>query len=196
MLRRICVFCGSSSGNDPMYREHAVMLGRCLAGRGLGLVYGGARVGLMGALADAVLEQGGEVIGVIPEGLVAREVAHLGLSELVVTQNMHARKAAMAARADAFLALPGGLGTLEELFEVWTWAELGFHSKPCGLLDQAGYYEALLAFLRHMVDQGFARPAQLARLIVDREPDRLLDSLRAAAEAAPASGHEASLDKS
>ena len=185
MARRICVFCGSSSGNDPVHREHAAALGRRLAERGLGLVYGGARVGLMGALADAVLEQGGEVIGVIPEGLVAREVAHLGLTELVVTQNMHARKAAMAARADAFLALPGGLGTLEELFEVWTWAELGFHSKPCGLLDQAGYYEALLVFLKHMVDQGFARPAQLARLIVDREPERLLDSLSHAAETAP-----------
>lgn len=185
MLRRICVFCGSSSGKDPTHRAHAVVLGKRLAERGLGLVYGGARVGLMGALADAVLEQGGEVIGVIPESLVAREVAHLGLSELVVTQNMHARKAAMAARADAFLTLPGGLGTLEELFEVWTWAELGLHAKPCGLLDQAGYYDALLVFLKHMVDQGFARPAQLGRLIVERDPDRLLDSLLSAAEALP-----------
>jgi uncharacterized protein (TIGR00730 family) len=141
------------------------------------LVYGGARVGLMGALADAVLAEGGQVIGVIPAGLVEREIAHPGLSELVVTANMHARKAAMAARADAFLALPGGLGTLEELFEVWTWAELGLHTKPCGLLDQTGYYEALLVFLRHAVDQGFMKPAQLAHLIVHSDPDRLLDSL-------------------
>ena len=176
-LRSLCVFCGSSSGTDARHREHAVTLGQRLAARGIGLVYGGARVGLMGALADAVLTAGGRVIGVIPEGLVEREIAHPGLSELIVTSNMHARKAAMAARADAFLALPGGLGTLEELFEVWTWAELGLHTKPCALLDQTGYYEALLAFLNQVVAEGFMKPAQLAHLIVDSDPDGLLDTL-------------------
>lgn len=183
-MLRLCVFCGSSSGRDPIHLRHAKALGELLAARGLGLVYGGAHVGLMGALADAVLAAGGEVIGVIPEGLVEREIAHPGLSELIVTPNMHARKAAMAARADAFLALPGGLGTLEELFEVWTWAELGLHAKPCGLLDQTGYYAALLAFLQNAVDEGFMRPAQLSRLIVGSDPEQLLDSLIATARAA------------
>ena len=182
-MASICVFCGSSPGNDPKHREHAVALGKRLAARGLGLVYGGARSGLMGALADAVLAEGGTVIGVIPEGLVDREVAHRGVSELIVTPNMHARKAAMAERADAFLALPGGLGTLEELFEVWTWAELGLHTKPCGLLDQTGYYSELLTFLRKVTDEGFMKPAQLRRLIVMSDPDRLLDGLLAVAEA-------------
>lgn len=181
-LRSLCVFCGSSSGNDARHREHAVALGRLLAARGIALVYGGAHAGLMGALADAVLAEGGHVIGVIPEGLVAREIAHPGLSELIVTANMHARKAAMAARCDAFLALPGGLGTLEELFEVWTWAELGLHTKPCALLDQTGYYEALLAFLNQVVDQGFMKPAQLAHLIVQSDPERLLDVLSQASD--------------
>jgi len=181
-LHSLCVFCGSSSGNDARHREHAIALGQRLAARGIGLVYGGARVGLMGTLADAVLAGGGQVIGVIPEGLVEREIAHAGLSELIVTANMHARKAAMAARSDAFLALPGGLGTLEELFEVWTWAELGLHTKPCALLDQTGYYAPLLAFLNQVVDQGFMKPAQLAHLMVDSDPDRLLDRLAQASD--------------
>lgn len=183
-MLRLCVFCGSSSGNDPVHRAHAVALGELLVARGLGLVYGGARVGLMGALADAVLAAGGEVIGVIPEGLVEREIAHPGLNELIVTPNMHARKAAMAARAHAFLALPGGLGTLEELFEVWTWAELGLHTKPCGLLDQTGYYSALRSFLQHAADEGFMKPARLSRLIVDDDPEALLRRLVAAIEVA------------
>lgn len=182
-LRSLCVFCGSSFGNASIHREHAITLGQRLAARGIGLVYGGARVGLMGALADAALAQGGEVIGVIPAGLVEREIAHPGLSELVITANMHSRKAAMAARADAFLALPGGLGTLEELFEVWTWSELGLHTKPCALLDQTGYYTPLLAFLSQAVDQGFMKPAQLAHLSVHSDPDRLLDSLTQACDA-------------
>lgn len=183
-MLRLCVFCGSSSGIDPIYRAQTLALGELLAARDVGLVYGGARVGLMGTLADAVLGAGGNVIGVIPTGLVEREIAHPGLSELIVTPNMHARKAAMAARADAFLALPGGLGTLEELFEVWTWAELGLHDKPCGLLDQTGYYAALLAFLQHATRQGFMKPAQLTRLRVGSDPAVLLDELLAAARTA------------
>ncbi|HEY6724425.1 MAG TPA: TIGR00730 family Rossman fold protein [Polyangiaceae bacterium] len=183
-MLRLCVFCGSASGTDPVHSAHAVVLGQLLVERGLGLVYGGARVGLMGTLADAVLAAGGEVIGVIPEGLVEREIAHPGLDELIVTPNMHARKAAMAARADAFLALPGGLGTLEELFEVWTWAELGLHTKPCALLDQTGYYAALRSFLQHAASEGFMKPSQLNRLLVASDPEALLDRLVTAIEAA------------
>jgi len=151
---------------------------------------------LMGTLADSVLAAGGKVVGVIPEGLVDREIAHPGLSELIVTRNMHARKATMAVRSHAFLALPGGLGTLEELFEVWTWAELGLHAKPCGLLDQTGYYSALLQFLRQSVDEGFMTPAQLARLLVMSDADQLLDSLVERARASAASIEDALLDGS
>ena len=157
-MPRICVFTGSSEGRKPSYRLAAEHLGRTLVERGFGLVYGGARVGLMGAVADAVLAAGGEVIGVIPEALVAREVAHTGLTELRVVASMHERKALMAELSDGFIAMPGGWGTLKELFEVLTWAQLGLHRKPCGLLNVDGYFDPLLAFVRHAEDEGFVRP--------------------------------------
>lgn len=148
----------------------------------------------MGVVADAALAAGGKVIGVIPEGLMTSEVAHQGLTELIVTSNMHERKAAMAIRADAFVALPGGLGTLEELFEVWTWAQLGFHDKPCGLLDAAGYFDGLLGFLRHAADSGFIKVSELDRMRIEADPDRLLD--RFATDLAPRHTTHAVLDES
>lgn len=157
VFRRICVFCGSSSGNDPVFVEAARDLGRSLAERGLELVYGGGRVGLMGQLADAALAAGGRVHGVIPQRLCDLEVAHQGLSELFVVDTMHARKAMMARLSDAFIALPGGFGTLEELFEVVTWAQIGYHQKPVGILDVAGYYAPLLQFIDHAQATGFVR---------------------------------------
>ena len=185
-MRRLGVFCGSRDGARPAYREAAHALGRALAARGVGVVYGGASVGLMGAVADAALAAGGEVIGVIPQSLVAREIAHAGLTALHVVDTMHERKARMAALADAFVALPGGVGTLEELFEVWTWGQLGLHAKPCGLLDVAGYYRPLLAFVDQGVAEGFIRPAQRHTLVVDDDAARLIDRL--AAVGAPAAG--------
>ena len=176
-MRRLVVFCGSRDGVRPAYRAAAHALGRLLAARGVGVVYGGARVGLMGAVADAALDAGGEVIGVIPRGLVAREIAHPGLTALHVVETMHERKALMADLADAFVALPGGAGTLEELFEVWTWGHLGLHAKPCGVLDVGGYYGGLLAFLDHGVGEGFIRAAQRETLVVDDDPARLVDRL-------------------
>jgi hypothetical protein len=176
-MRRVCVFCGSSHGASPVYAEAARDLGRRLARRGLGLVYGGGKVGLMGEVADAALAAGGEVIGVIPYALEAREVGHRGLTEMHVVDSMHERKARMADLSDGFLALPGGIGTLEELFEVWTWGQLGLHSKPCALLDVAGYYSPLLAFLDRTVDEGFLRPAHRAVLLVDADPEALLDRM-------------------
>lgn len=178
-MPRVCVYLGSREGNDPRFRESAVALGRGLAERGLGLVYGGARIGLMGAVADAALEAGGEVIGVMPHHLVDREMAHLGLSELIRVDNMHERKASMAAHADAFVALPGGIGTLEELFEVWTWQYLGLHDKPVGLLDVAGFYQPLLSFLDNAVDAGFLATRTRAQLRHARTPESLLESLEA-----------------
>jgi len=172
---RICVFCGSSTGRSERYISAARSLGRLLAERDIGLVYGGASVGTMGALADAVLEAGGEVIGVIPEQLVDRELAHPGVSDLRVVADMHERKARMAGSADGFIALPGGAGTLEELFEVWTWAQLGLHAKPLGLLDVGGYYRPLLAFIDHMVAEEFLRDAYRDMLIVASDPAELLD---------------------
>jgi uncharacterized protein (TIGR00730 family) len=177
--QRICVFCGSSVGADPRYVEAARATGAYLARQGLGIVYGGGHVGLMGALADAALAAGGEVIGVIPHALVARELAHPGLTALHVVATMHERKARMNALADAFLVLPGGLGTLEELFEVWSWAQLGAHTKPCGLLDVAGYWQPLLALVDHLQQQGFLAAADRALLVVDDAPERLLARLRA-----------------
>ena len=174
---RICVFCGSSPGRDPVYLEQAAAFGALLAQRGIVLVYGGARVGLMGALADAALAHGGQVIGVMPEALMAREVAHRGLSELHVVGSMHARKALMAELSDAFVALPGGIGTLEELFEVWTWSQLGLHEKPCALLDLNGFYSGLRAFLDHVVHEGFLKPVYRAGLLVERDPEALLVAL-------------------
>jgi uncharacterized protein (TIGR00730 family) len=178
MIGSVCVYCGSSFGNRPEYAHTARAFGRALAEAKLTLVYGGGRVGLMGAVADAVLEAGGHAIGVIPQLLVDKEVGHNGLPELHVVANMHERKKLMADRADAFVALPGGAGTLEELFEVYTWAQLGYHRKPIGLLNVAGYYDPLLAMLRHTVEEGFMRAAYLDMLLVDSNVGALLDKLQ------------------
>jgi uncharacterized protein (TIGR00730 family) len=176
-MRRICVFAGSSSGGRPGYRAVAEALGRTLAMRGVGLVYGGARVGLMGALADAALAAGGEVVGVIPAALVAKEVAHDGLTELRVVSSMHERKATMTDLSDGFIALPGGWGTLEEFFEVLTWAQLGLHRKPCGLLNAEDYFGHLLAFCDQMVEEGFVRREQGQMIVVSSDPVALIDML-------------------
>lgn len=173
-MKSVCVYCGSNPGRQPAYAEAARGLGAALVARGLGLVYGGASVGVMGVLADAVLALGGHVTGVIPEALVRREVAHPGLSRLVVTGSMHERKTRMADLADGFVALPGGIGTLEELFEAWTWAQLGLHGKPCGLLNVAGYFDGLLAFLDHAVAERFVKEPHRAMLIVSDDPSELL----------------------
>jgi len=171
---RLCVFCGSSAGSRPDYFAAAEALGRTIAAAGGTLVYGGAKVGLMGALADAALAAGGEVVGVMPRALVEKEIAHQGLTELHVVGSMHERKAMMADRSDGFVAMPGGVGMLEELFEVWTWAQLGYHLKPVGLLDVAGFYGKLAAFLDHQVAEGFVRDAHREMLIVETTPERLL----------------------
>jgi uncharacterized protein (TIGR00730 family) len=163
-------------GFSPRYAEEAAAVGKLLAGRGIGLVYGGASVGTMGVVADAALAAGGEVIGVIPEAMSTVEIAHAGLTELHVVADMHQRKAKMAALSDGFLALPGGAGTLEELFEVWTWAQLGFHGKPIGLLDVDGYYAPLVSFADHMVTEGFLAPGFRDMLLIDRDPAALLDA--------------------
>lgn len=175
----ICVFCGSRPGTNPAYALAARHMGQVLAARGIRLVYGGGRVGLMGVLADAALAAGGRVVGVIPEALLRLEVGHRALTELHVVPNMHARKRMMAELSDAFVALPGGIGTFEELFEVWTWLQLGYHAKPVGLLNVAGYYDPLLAFLDRSVAQGFVPPAQRALLQVETHADALLDRLAA-----------------
>jgi len=177
-MKRVCVFCGSSSGESPVYLEAATRVGEILAREGLGLVYGGSRVGLMGRLADSVLEHGGEVIGVIPRALVNREVAHGGLTELRIVGSMHERKAVMAELSDAFIALPGGLGTLEELFEVVTWSQLGLHQKPSGVLDVRGYYQPLIAFLDHAVNEGFLATQHRRMIMLEEDPDALVARLR------------------
>lgn len=174
-LRRLCVFCGSNAGARPEYAASARRFAAELVGRGIGLVYGGSNVGIMREVADTVLAGGGEVFGVIPQALVERERAHRGLTRLHVVQTMHERKALMNELADGFVALPGGLGTLEEIFEAWSWAQLGSHTKPCALLNVAGYYDALLAFLDHAVREQFLRPEHRAMLLVDDDPARLLD---------------------
>jgi uncharacterized protein (TIGR00730 family) len=179
MIRRLCVFCGSSAGREPGYRHLAESLGRALAERGIGIVYGGASVGLMGMLADAALAAGGEVIGVIPQALIEREIGHRGLTELRIVESMHERKALMAELADGFVALPGGIGTLEELFEVWTWAQLGLHAKPCALLDTDGFYAPLIAFLDHQVKAGFVREAHRDMLLTAHSPEELLTAFAA-----------------
>ncbi|BDG06029.1 LOG family protein [Anaeromyxobacter oryzae] len=175
-MKRVCVFCGASPGRNPVHLDAARRAGQALAGRGLGLVYGGGSVGLMGAVADGALEAGGEVIGVIPRALQLRELAHDRLTSLHVVGSMHERKARMAELADAFVALPGGLGTLEELAEILTWAQLGLHAKPCGLLDVEGYYAPLIAFLDHAVAEGFVRSEH--RRVIHVAPDfgALLDA--------------------
>lgn len=177
-MRRVCVFCGSSPGVHPEYREVAARLGRQLAHDGIGLVYGGASIGLMGTVADAAREAGGEVIGVIPRSLVDLEVAHNGLDDLRIVGSMHERKALMSELSDAFVALPGGIGTLEEIFEVWTWAQLGSHAKPCAFLNVRGFYDSLLGFLDHVVEDGFLRPVHRDMVLVETEPEALLRAIR------------------
>jgi uncharacterized protein (TIGR00730 family) len=176
-VRRVCVFSGSSPGADLAYRSAACDVGHRLADRGIELVYGGAHVGLMGVLADAALERGGRVTGVIPQSLVDREIAHPGLTDLRVVDSMHERKAQMAELADAFVALPGGVGTLEELFEVYTWNQLGLHAKPLGLFNVRGYFDGLVRFLDHAVEERFVTPAHRAMLLVGEDLDALLDGL-------------------
>ncbi len=176
-MQRVCVFCGSSPGADPLYMRLAREVGGLLVERGLSLVYGGAQVGLMGAVADGALAAGGDVIGIIPHSLVRKEVAHRGLGDLRVVGSMHERKALMADLSDGFLALPGGCGTFEEFFEVVTWAQIGIHRKPCALLNIAGYYDPLLALLNHAVAEGFVRPAHLGLVLTDTDPARLLDAM-------------------
>ena len=175
----ICVYCGSRTGARPAYTEAAHALGAAIGGRGWQLVYGGGKVGLMGVVADAVLAAGGRVVGVIPDTLMQREVGHTGLHELHVVPTMHLRKQMMAERADAFLALPGGIGTLEELYEVWTWRQLGYHRQPIGLLNVDGYYDDLLRFMRRSVDEGFLSAEQMAVVEVGTDPIELLLRLAA-----------------
>ncbi len=174
-MKRVCVFCGSSSGANPLYVEAARRMGVTLARRGIGLVYGGGGVGLMAAVADAALSAGGEVIGVIPRALQLRELAHSGLTTLHVVGSMHERKAKMAELAQGFVALPGGMGTLEEFAEVLTWAQLGLHERPCGLLDVAGYYRPLVAFFDHAEAEGFLKPEHRKLVLVADDPDALVD---------------------
>lgn len=174
-MKRICVYCGSNPGRQPVYREAAAALGRELVERNIGLVYGGAGIGMMGAVADAVLENGGEAIGVIPQSLATREVAHKRLSELFVVTSMHERKAMMAELADGFVALPGGWGTFEEIFEILTWAQLGIHAKPCGLLNVANYFDHLALFLQHAMDERFVREEYKPMIIMEQQPELLLD---------------------
>jgi uncharacterized protein (TIGR00730 family) len=179
-MRSICVFCGSSSGAQSVYADAAREMGRTLAERRLRLVYGGGHVGLMGVLADAAMAAGGDVIGVITEGLQLREVGHRGLADLRVVPSMHERKALMASLSDAFVALPGGAGTLDELFEAWTWTQLGIHRKPIGVLNTAGYYDPLLTFLSRAVAERFIRADDFAAVVVEPDPAPLLDRLATA----------------
>lgn len=176
-LGSVCVFCGAKPGADPAYMADAIALGRALAGRGIRLVYGGAHVGVMGAVADAALGAGGEAVGVIPRHMVDNEVAHEGLTRLHVVASMHERKALMAELADGFVAMPGGLGTLEELAEILTWSQLGLHTKPVGILDPRGYFDHLLRFLDHAVDEQFVLPEHRALLLNDQDPAALLEAM-------------------
>jgi uncharacterized protein (TIGR00730 family) len=178
-MRSVCVFCGSNLGKRPVYAEAARRLGAAVATRGLELVFGGGHIGLMGVAADAALAAGGRVVGVIPRALVDRELAHTGLTELHAVESMHQRKALMADRSDAFLALAGGYGTCEETFEVLTWAQLHIHEKPVGLLNTAGFFDGLLAWLDHAVAEGFLRASHRDLLLVADEPEELLDRLAA-----------------
>ena len=175
--RRICVYCGSKAGSSPAYGHAAAALGAVIVRRGLGLVYGGGNVGLMACVAESVIAAGGEVTGVIPRKLRDWELAHTGVAELIVAEDMHERKAIMAQRADAFVALPGGYGTLEELFEAVAWAQLGYHDKPVGLLNAGGYFDHLIAFLDHATREQFLRPHHRQLLQVASDPEMLLDSM-------------------
>jgi len=174
-INSICIYCGSSPGRLDAYASAAFSLAESLVSRNIRLVYGGASIGIMGMVADQVLKLGGQVIGVIPKALAHKEVAHHHLTELHVTQSMHERKMLMAELSDGFIALPGGIGTLEELFEIWTWAQLGFHNKPCGLLNVEGYYDSLIGFLDHVLAEQFVKKDHHAMLIVETNPDALLD---------------------
>ena len=174
-MKRICVFCGSSTGIRPAYADAARRTGSALVRRGIGLVYGGGCVGLMGTIADAVIDGSGEVIGIIPEALVDRELAHREVTELIIVRSMHERKAKMAEMSDAFIALPGGYGTFEEFCEIITWAQLGLHRKPCGVLNVEGYYDPLLSLFDRAVDEGFVHAANRLLVIQETDPDRLLD---------------------
>ncbi len=185
-MRSVCVFCGSSPGKNPGYLAAATAMGRLVAERNARLIYGGARVGLMGAVADAALAAGGEVIGILPEALAAKELAHTSLTRLEVVASMHERKARMAELSDGFVALPGGAGTLEEIFEIWTWGQLGFHGKPAGFLNVAGYYDGLSTFLDHTVEAAFVKPVHRDMLTFSDDPSALLDTM--AAYQAPVSG--------
>ena len=176
-MKRVCVYCGSRHGKRPAYTAAAQALGRELAQSGRGLVYGGGNVGLMGVVADAVLEAGGEVIGVIPRPMVSRELAHHGVTKLHVVTSMHERKALMAQLADGFIALPGGVGTLEELFEIWTWAQLGIHQKPLGLLNVEGFYSSLVTFLDHLTAEDFVTSENRSFVRIDDDPKRLLQKM-------------------
>lgn len=178
-MKRVCVFCGSSRGARSVYEEAAQQLGQALAKRGVGLVYGGGHLGLMGALADATMAAGGEVIGVIPQALVAKELAHNGVADMRIVGSMHERKALMADLSDAFITLPGGFGTLEEFFEVLSWAQLGLHGKPCGILNVAGFYDTLLAVFDQVVAEAFVRPAHRSLVLVESDPQSLLERLAA-----------------
>jgi len=174
----LCVYCGSRFGDQEAYREAAEATGRLLAQTGGRLVYGGGRVGLMGTVADGALAHGASVVGVIPDALMKREVGHAGVQELHVVQTMHERKMLMAEQSDAFLALPGGIGTMEEVFEMWSWQQLGYHAKLVGLLNVAGYYDALIVFLREGLERGFLSAEQHAALLVDDDLPRLMEALR------------------
>ena len=179
-MQSVCVFCGSAPGSHPGYLDLATRFGSLLAARGLRLIYGGGRVGLMGALADAVLAGGGDAVGVIPQLLIDKEVSHLGLTRLQVVATMSERKQVMGDLADSFVTLPGGIGTMDELFEAWTWTQLGLQNKPSGLLNYRGYYDPLLAFLDTAVTEGFLRTPSRQSLLVDTEMERLLDRLASA----------------
>jgi uncharacterized protein (TIGR00730 family) len=176
----LCVYAGSAVGVRPEYAAAARQVGRLMLDRGWRLVYGGGGIGLMGVLADTILEGGGEVVGVIPDFLASKEIAHAGLTELLVVETMHARKGLMAAKSDAFVAIPGGLGTLDELFEMLTWWQLGLHDKPCGLLNVAGYFDDVIRFLDRAVAEGFVKAAHRDRILVDHDADRLLDRCESA----------------
>lgn len=176
-FQRICVFCGSSAGGRPEYGDAARRTGETLARRGITLIFGGGSVGLMGVAADAALAAGGRVIGVIPHGLRTRELAHRGVTQMITVESMHERKQRMVDLADGFVALPGGLGTMDELFETWTWLQLGIHSRPVGLLNVAGYFDPLLGFLARMRDERFIRPLHLDTLQVDSSIEALLERL-------------------
>lgn len=177
-MKSIAVFCGSREGVEPSYMKEAKVLGRLLAKENIDLIYGGSRVGLMGAVADAVIEAGGKAIGVIPKKLMTVEIAHEHITELHVVEGMHERKAMMASLADGFIALPGGSGTLEEWFEVLTWAQIGYHQKPCSLLNTKNYYTPLLQMFDHMIEQGFVKKEYKQLIIVEQEPENLIERLK------------------